>query len=219
MTGAACCESPYGAPRQTSELYLAPPNRAGWLVATSDSRCRVGVSHIAQRLRRSVIERLPLSYHPTSPLGRDLGVHPRGEFRTIERPQANEMHGPRQRPSLSNAKDCPSSEGGHQGLPATPPRCTALWRCQVARAPRSGLTPERAWAKRYVDGLRVRPEDAAFLNSMACRGVRAASVNYPPAVNFRCNRRVRSLHACYKFRHLGLTSTSKWDRHWGVNSG
>src|SRR6187402_715674 len=52
---------------------------------------------------------------------RDLGVHPRGEFRTSGAAVGQKVHGPRQRPSFSNAEDCLSSEGGRQGLPARRP--------------------------------------------------------------------------------------------------
>src|SRR6187402_2213538 len=52
---------------------------------------------------------------------RDLGVHPRGEFRTSGAAVGQKIHGPRQRPSFSNAEDCLSSEGGRQGLPARRP--------------------------------------------------------------------------------------------------
>ncbi len=123
-------------PQRAHELHVAPPGSAGQPVATSDTRCRAAVSQLTQRSRKSAIERPALSQHPTSPSARDLGVHPRGEFRTRERPQANQDHGPRQRPSLSNAEDCPSSEGGHQGLPATPSKCNAFGRYKVATTSR-----------------------------------------------------------------------------------
>ena len=61
------------------------------------------------------IGRLRLSHHATAPPGRVLGVHPRGEFRTSERPQADKYMGHVSGLPFRTRRTCLSSEGGHQG--------------------------------------------------------------------------------------------------------
>ncbi|PTR35225.1 hypothetical protein C8J98_101488 [Luteibacter sp. OK325] len=65
---------------------------------------------------------------------RDLGVHPRGEFRTSGAAVGQIDTWAAKRPSAPNAEDCLSSEGGHQGLPRDTPKCRERWQSRAREA-------------------------------------------------------------------------------------
>ncbi|PTR34316.1 hypothetical protein C8J98_102504 [Luteibacter sp. OK325] len=73
---------------------------------------------------------------------RDLGVHPRGEFRTSGAAVGQIDTWAAKRPSAPNAEDCLSSEGGHQGLPRETPKCRGRRRRRAMREVRKNARPE-----------------------------------------------------------------------------
>ncbi|NII55282.1 hypothetical protein FHS47_002654 [Lutibacter sp. SG786] len=100
-----------------------------------------------------------LSRHGTSCIGRVFGVHPRGEFRTSERPKADKNMGRVSGPSFTNAEDLSEQRGWTPKTLALPSEqrrrqplapCIRLWRMNLI----ASLRPlSRRAARRHGPGL------------------------------------------------------------------